>query len=48
VNKRDCEKREIILVDAYPKDNTSTQKCQFVATAREGNWLSRLRMANEI
>jgi len=29
-------------------NGTSTQKGQFVPTAREGNQLSRLRMANEI
>jgi len=29
-------------------NGTSTQKGQFVPTAGEGNWLSRLRMANEI
>jgi len=29
-------------------NGTSTQKGQYVLTAGEGNWLSRLRMANEI
>jgi len=29
-------------------NGTSTQKGQFVPTAGEGNWLSRLSMANEI
>jgi len=29
-------------------NRTSTQKGQFGPTVGEGNWLSRLRMANEI
>jgi len=29
-------------------NSTTTQKGQFVSTVRQGNWLRRLRIANEI